>query len=103
MIRDGAEAHRQYRLHVGAGGASQLCALCGVQGALATLTHAMPVFADASHPVNQLDIGWMNSDHERADRGGNRRSWFHRPGGGEKPFGRILDPAEVARAVLAGL
>jgi NAD(P)-dependent dehydrogenase (short-subunit alcohol dehydrogenase family) len=72
------------------------------KGALATLTRhsGFALMRNRIH-VNQLDIGWMNSDHERAlvlsetgDPG-----FIDRAASG-KPFGRILDPAEVARAVL---
>lgn len=72
------------------------------KGGLATLTRhaAFALMRNRIH-VNQLDIGWMNSDHERAlilsetgDPG------FIDRAAAAKPFGRILDPAEVARAVL---
>jgi NAD(P)-dependent dehydrogenase (short-subunit alcohol dehydrogenase family) len=72
------------------------------KGALATLTRhaAFALMRNRIH-VNQLDIGWMNSDQERAlvlsetgDPG------FIDRAAAAKPFGRILDPAEVARAVL---
>jgi hypothetical protein len=51
--------------------------------------------------VNQLDIGWMNSDSERAlvlSETGDPA--FIDRAAAAKPFGRILDPKEVARAVL---
>ncbi|MDE3175255.1 MAG: SDR family oxidoreductase [Pseudomonadota bacterium] len=72
------------------------------KGALTTLTRhaAFALMRNRIH-VNQLDIGWMNSDNERAlvlsetgDPG-----FIDRAAAG-KPFGRILDPREVARAVL---
>ncbi|RCW78665.1 SDR family oxidoreductase [Paracoccus lutimaris] len=72
------------------------------KGGLATLTRnaAFALMRNRIH-VNQLDIGWMNSDHERklieqetGDAG------FIDRAAAQKPFGRILDPAEVARAVL---
>ncbi|MCP4318486.1 MAG: SDR family oxidoreductase, partial [Hyphomicrobiales bacterium] len=72
------------------------------KGALATLTrHAGYVLMRNRIHVNQLDIGWMASDHERQlqlEESGD-------PDWEEKareslPFGRLLDPEEVARAVL---
>ena len=72
------------------------------KGGLATLTRnaAFALMRNRIH-VNQLDIGWMNSDHERklieAETGD---AGFIDRAAAQKPFGRILDPAEVARAVL---
>jgi NAD(P)-dependent dehydrogenase (short-subunit alcohol dehydrogenase family) len=72
------------------------------KGGLATLTRhaAFALMRNRIH-VNQLDIGWMNSDHERAlvlSETGDPE-FIDRAAAG-KPFGRILDPQEVARAVL---
>lgn len=72
------------------------------KGALSTLTRnaAFALMRNRIH-VNQLSIGWMNSDHERkliASETGDP-DFIDRAAAG-KPFGRILDPAEVARAVL---
>lgn len=72
------------------------------KGALATMTRnaAFALMRHRIH-VNQLDIGWMNSDHERAlilQETGDP-TFIDRAAAG-KPFGRILDPAEVARAVM---
>ncbi|MCP4319595.1 MAG: SDR family oxidoreductase [Hyphomicrobiales bacterium] len=72
------------------------------KGALATLTRnsGYALMRNRIH-VNQLDIGWMASDNERelqlAESGD--------PDWEEKarailPFGRLIDPEEVARAVL---
>lgn len=72
------------------------------KGALATLTRnaAYALMRHRIH-VNQLDIGWMNSDHERklilSETGDPD---FIDRKAAEKPFGRILDPKEVARTVL---
>ncbi|MGN7291439.1 SDR family oxidoreductase [Rhizobium sp. SAFR-030] len=72
------------------------------KGALATVT-CNTAFALMRHRihVNQLDIGWMNSDHERqlilSETGDPD---FIDRKAAEKPFGRILDPKEVARTVL---
>lgn len=72
------------------------------KGALATITRnaAFALMRNRIH-VNQLDIGWMDSDHERAlmaEETGDP-GFIDRAAAG-KPFGRILDPKEVARAVL---
>lgn len=51
--------------------------------------------------VNQLDIGWMASDHERKiqiEETGDP-DWEEKAKA-QLPFGRLLDPKEVARAVL---
>lgn len=79
-----------------------LAPYAGSKGALATLTrHAGFALMRHRIHVNQLDIGWMDSDHERAlvlsetgDPG------FIDRAAATKPFGRILDPVEVAKAVL---
>lgn len=72
------------------------------KGGLATLTrHAGFALMRNRIHVNQLDIGWMNSDHERAlvlSETGDPH-FIDRAAAG-KPFGRILDPEEVAKAVL---
>jgi NAD(P)-dependent dehydrogenase (short-subunit alcohol dehydrogenase family) len=72
------------------------------KGALATLTRnaGFALMRNRIH-VNQLSIGWMNSDHER-------KLVEHETGVSDlidraaaaKPFGRILDPKEVEKAVL---
>lgn len=72
------------------------------KGALATLTrHAGFALMRHRIHVNQLDIGWMNSDNERAlvlaETGDPD---FIDRAAAQKPFGRILDPGEVANAVL---
>lgn len=72
------------------------------KGALATLTRnsGYALMANRIH-VNQLDIGWMSSDHERevqlAESGDV--DWESKVTS-ELPFKRLLDPMEVARAVL---
>jgi len=72
------------------------------KGALATVTRnaGFALMRNRIH-VNQLAIGWMNSDHERklieAETGDPK---FIDRAAAAKPFGRILDPQEVARAVL---
>ncbi len=72
------------------------------KGALATLTRNSGFALMRNRiRVNQLNIGWMNSDHERkiqAEESGDPD--FIDREAAKAPFGRILDPAEVARAVL---
>jgi NAD(P)-dependent dehydrogenase (short-subunit alcohol dehydrogenase family) len=78
-----------------------ICAYSASKGALATLTRNA-AFAVAANRirVNQLAIGWMASDHERelqmAESGDP--DWEAKAVA-RLPFGRLVDPAEVARAV----
>ena len=72
------------------------------KGALATLTRnsGFALMRNGIR-VNQLDIGWMASDNERklqAEETGDP-DWLEKAMA-EQPFGRLLDPDEVARAVL---
>ena len=102
MIRDGIEGAI---VNIGSmsehAGQPFISAYCASKGALATLTRNT-AFAVAANRirVNQLDIGWMSSDHERelqaADSGD--ADWEAKAAA-RLPFGRLLDPAEVARAV----
>jgi len=103
MIRDGIEGRI---VNIGSMsalvGQPFLAPYAASKGALATLTrHAGFALMRHRIHVNQLDIGWMNSDHERAlvlSETGDPD--FIDRAAAQKPFGRILDPAEVARAVL---
>ena len=79
-----------------------LAAYSASKGALATLTRNSGFALMRNRVrVNQLDIGWMLSDHEKTiqlQESGD-------PGWQAKaeaalPFGRLLDPEEVAKAVL---
>ena len=103
MERDGAEGRI-----VNIGSMSQrtgqpfLAPYATSKGALASLTRnaGYALMRNRIH-VNQLDIGWMASDHERKlqlEESGDP-DWEAKalPG---LPFGRLLDPEEVARAVL---
>ena len=79
-----------------------LAPYCASKAALATLTRNSG-FALMRNGIriNQLDIGWMNSDHERklqAKESGDPD--FIDREARKLPFGRLLDPMEVARAVL---
>ena len=72
------------------------------KGALATLTrNAGFALMRNRIRVNQLDIGWTDSDNERrlqAEESGDPE--FIDKAAATLPFGRLLEPAEVARAVL---
>jgi NAD(P)-dependent dehydrogenase (short-subunit alcohol dehydrogenase family) len=103
MIRDGIEGRI---VNIGSmsslAGQPFLTPYSASKGALATLTRnaAFSLMRHRIH-VNQLDIGWMNSDHERklilSETGDPD---FIDRKAAAKPFGRILDPKEVARTVL---
>jgi len=72
------------------------------KGALATLTrNSSFALMRNGIRVNQLDIGWMASDNEKklqAEETGDP-DWLEKAMAAQ-PFGRLLDPDEVARAVL---
>ena len=75
---------------------------CASKGALATLTRNSGFALMRNRiRVNQLDIGWMNSDHERAlqaEESGDPQ--FIDREAAKLPFERLLEPEEVARGVL---
>lgn len=79
-----------------------IAAYCASKGALATLTRntAFALLKNRIR-VNALNIGWMASEGE--DRimrtyHGAKEGWL-KEAAAELPFGRLIDPAEVARAV----
>lgn len=74
---------------------------CASKGALSTLTrNAGFALMRNRIRVNQLDIGWMNSDNERAlQEAETGDPDFIDKQAATLPFGRLLEPAEVARAV----
>ena len=84
------------------GGQPFISAYCGSKGALATLTkNAAFSLMPWRIRVNGLNIGWMNTPGE--DRimkvyHDAQEGWLEKAAVGQ-PFGRLLDPAEVARAV----
>jgi NAD(P)-dependent dehydrogenase (short-subunit alcohol dehydrogenase family) len=84
------------------GGQPFISAYCGSKGALETLTkNAAFSLMPWRIRVNGLNIGWMNTPGE--DRimkvyHGAQDGWLEKAAK-EQPFGRLLDPAEVARAV----
>jgi NAD(P)-dependent dehydrogenase (short-subunit alcohol dehydrogenase family) len=85
------------------GGQPFIAAYCASKGALSTLTrnvaHALVKFRIR---VNGLDIGWMSTPGE--DRimktyHGAQDGWLE-AAAKTKPFGRLVDPKEVARACV---
>jgi NAD(P)-dependent dehydrogenase (short-subunit alcohol dehydrogenase family) len=84
------------------GGQPFISAYCGSKGALATLTkNAAFSLMPWRIRVNGLNIGWMNTPGE--DRimrtyHGAQDGWLEKAVQNQ-PFGRLLDPGEVARTV----
>lgn len=79
-----------------------LAAYSASKGALATLTRNSGFALMRNRVrVNQLDIGWMLSDHEKTIqlRESGDPDWQVKAEAG-LPFGRLLDPEEVAKAAL---
>jgi NAD(P)-dependent dehydrogenase (short-subunit alcohol dehydrogenase family) len=76
-------------------------AYCASKGALTTLTRntAFSVMGNRIR-VNQLNVGWMASDHEREIQAAatGDPDWEAKAVA-NLPFGRLVDPAEAARAV----
>ncbi|SPH24726.1 Sorbitol dehydrogenase [Defluviimonas aquaemixtae] len=78
-----------------------LAPYCASKGALATLTRNSGFALMRNRiRVNQLDIGWMNSDNERAlqAKESGDPEFIDRQAA-SMPFGRLLEPDEVAKAV----
>ncbi|MCD2171678.1 SDR family oxidoreductase [Rhizobium sp. C4] len=78
-----------------------LSAYCASKGALETLTKntAFSLLKNRIR-VNQLNIGWMASDGEdriQRDYHGASDDWLKKAAAAQ-PFGRLVDPQEVARA-----
>ena len=74
-----------------------------MRGPLALTIFAVAVYAYAVMGnrirVNQLDIGWMSSDHERElQLAATGAAGWEAKARARLPFGRLVDPAEVARA-----
>lgn len=78
-----------------------ISAYCASKGALATLT-ANTAFSVAGNRirVNQLNIGWMASNKEQEIQMAetNDPAWLEKAAA-TLPFGRLVSPEEVARAV----
>lgn len=103
MIRDGTEGAI---VNIGStsalAGQPFISAYCASKGALATLTRntAFAVMRNRIR-VNQLNIGWMASDGEdriQREYHGADPDWLEKAAA-EQPFGRLIAPEEVARAV----
>jgi NAD(P)-dependent dehydrogenase (short-subunit alcohol dehydrogenase family) len=75
-------------------------AYCASKGALTTLTSntAFSVMANRIR-VNQLNVGWMASDHEREIQAEGGDPDWEAKAAASLPFGRLVDPNEAARAV----
>ena len=75
-------------------------AYCASKGALTTLTAntAFSVMANRIR-VNQLNVGWMASDHEREIQAADGDADWEAKAVAALPFGRLVDPSEAARAV----
>lgn len=102
MIREGAEGSI---CNIGSMSAESgqpfISAYCASKGALATLTKntAFAVMRNRIR-VNQLNIGWMASDNERAlQLAESGDPDWEAKANARQPFGRLIDPEEVARAV----
>jgi NAD(P)-dependent dehydrogenase (short-subunit alcohol dehydrogenase family) len=85
------------------GGQPFIAAYCSTKGALVTLTQntAYALLRNRIR-VNALNIGWMASDGEdRIQKAyhGATDDWLERAAA-DRPFGRLIDPQEVARAVV---
>lgn len=103
MIRDGIQGSI---VNIGStserAGQPFIAPYCASKGALATLTRNSGYALMRNRiRVNQLDIGWMASDGEdrtQREYHGADPDWLVKAAAAQ-PFGRLLDPAEVARAV----
>jgi len=84
------------------GGQPFITAYCGSKGALATLTkNAAFSLMPWRIRVNALNIGWMDTpgeDQTMKKYHGAQDGWLEEAAK-KLPFGRLLDPVEVARAV----
>ena len=100
MIRDGIEGAICNIGSISAlAGQPFISAYCASKGALATLT-ANTAFAVMGNRirVNQLNVGWMASDNEKALQAASDPDWEAKAAA-SLPFGRLVDPDEAARAV----
>ncbi len=101
MIRDGTQGAICNIGSISAlSGQPFINAYCASKGALTTLTAntAFSVMANRIR-VNQLNIGWMSSDHERALQAAAGGADWEAQAAARLPFGRLVDPDEAARAV----
>ena len=77
-------------------------AYCASKGALTTLTAntAFSVMANRIR-VNQLNVGWMASDHEREIQAEGGDPDWEKKAAAARPFGRLVDPAEAGRVTAS--
>lgn len=83
-------------------GQPYISAYCSSKGALATLTRNTGYALLRNRiRVNGLNIGWMATEGEDSiqRRYHNARDGWLEEAAAEQPFGRLIDPNEVARAV----
>ena len=103
MIREGTEGAMVNIGSVSAlTGQPFISAYCASKGGLATLTRntAFALLRNRIR-VNQLNIGWMASEGEdriQREFHGAEENWLEQASAG-LPFGRLVSPEEVARAV----
>ena len=100
MIRDGTQGAICNIGSISAlAGQPFISAYCASKGALTTLTAntAFSVLGNRIR-VNQLNVGWMSSDHERELQARDNADW-EAEAVAKLPFGRLVDPEEAARAV----
>lgn len=101
MIRDGVEGAI---CNVGSmsalAGQPFINPYCASKAALTTLTTntAFSVLANRIR-VNQLNVGWMASDNERVIQAEAGDPDWEAKAMARLPFGRLVDPAEAARAI----
>jgi len=103
MIREGIEGSI---VNIGStsalAGQPFIAPYCASKGALATLTRNSGYALMRNRiRVNQLNIGWMASDGEdriQREYHGADQNWLEEAAA-EQPFGRLIDPEEVARSV----
>ncbi len=101
MIRDGVEGAICNIGSISAlAGQPFINPYCASKAALTTLTAntAFSVMANRIR-VNQLNVGWMSSDNERALQAATGGPDWEAAAAAKLPFGRLIDPAEAARAV----
>ena len=103
MLREGTEgAIVNIGSMSGLSGQSFLTPYAASKGALATLTRNIAYSASRNRiRVNALNIGWMESDQEKDLHAaqGHGPEWFAERAAA-LPFGRLLQPDEVAKAVI---
>ena len=101
MIRDGVQGAICNIGSISAlSGQPFISAYCASKGALTTLTAntAFSVMGNRIR-VNQLNVGWMASDNERALQVASGGAEWEAAAAAKLPFGRLVDPEEAARAV----